>query len=117
MRKKKDKGNYLDYVPTKNSALPWSVDEEGIVTVEVSHKSLADRVAQIAFNRPKVSKIRMDKFGSFIWQQIDGTKDIYQIGQEVKKEFGKEAEPLYERMVMFFRILVQNHYIFYKKKS
>lgn len=112
---KKKKRNYLDYVPVKNPALPWTMDEEKIVTVEVTHRSLADKVAQIAFHRPRVSKIRMDRFGSFVWKQIDGEQDIYQIGQAVREAFGKEAEPLYERLVTFFQILIQNHYIFFKK--
>lgn len=111
----KDKKNYLDFVPEKNPSLPWSHDDEGIVTVEVTHRGIAAKVAQAAFNRPKKSSIKMDTFGSFIWQQIDGVKNIYEIGQEVKARFGKDAEPLYERLVTFFRILAENKYIAYKK--
>lgn len=111
----KDKRNYLDFVPVKNSALPWELDDEGIVTVEVVHRGIAAKVAQVAFNRPKKSSIKMDVFGSFIWQQIDGEKNIYEIGQQVKGRFGKDAEPLYERLVTFFRILAENKYITYKK--
>ena len=42
-------------------------------------------------------------------------KNIYEIGQKVKEHFGKEAEPLYERLTTFFRILAENKYITYKK--
>lgn len=107
--------NYLDYIPEKNPALPWKQDEEGIVTVDVKHRGIAARIAQVAFDRPKISHIRLDSFGSFIWLQIDGEKSIYQIGQLVKEHFGKEAEPLYERLLTFFRILKENKYIGYKK--
>lgn len=111
----KDKKNYLDFVPVKNPSIPWSQDEEGIVTVEVTHRGIAAKVAQIAFNRPKVSHIKLDAFGSFIWRQVDDAKDIYQIGQAVKERFGEDAEPLYERLIAFFRILAENKYITYKK--
>ena len=104
----RDKRNYLDFVPVKNPQLPWQEDEGAIVTVEA-------KVAQIAFNRPKVSHIHMDAFGSFIWKEIDGEQNIYEIGQKVKEHFGKEAEPLYERLTTFFRILAENKYITYKK--
>lgn len=111
----RDKRNYLDFVPVKNSQLPWQEDEGAIVTVEVTHRGLAAKVAQIAFNRPKVSHIHMDAFGSFIWKEIDGEQNIYEIGQKVKEHFGKEAGPLYERLTTFFRILAENKYITYKK--
>ena len=46
----RDKRNYLDFVPVKNPQLPWQEDEGGIVTVEVTHRGIAAKVAQIAFN-------------------------------------------------------------------
>lgn len=112
MKKQK---NYLDYIPVKNPSLPWNRDDDGIVTVEVTHRGIAARIAQKAFNRPKVSRISLDVFGSFIWQQIDGEKNIFMIGEEVRGRFGKDAEPLYERLITFFRILHENRYITYKK--
>ena len=59
----RDKRNYLDFVPVKNPQLPWQEDGEAIVTVEVTHRGIAAKVAQVAFNRPKVSHIRMDVSG------------------------------------------------------
>ena len=56
----RDKRNYLDFVPVKNPQLPWQEDEGAIVTVEVTHRGLAAKVAQIAFNRPKVSHIHSE---------------------------------------------------------
>lgn len=111
----KDKRNYLDFVPVKNPSVTWSRDEEGIVTVDVTHRGIAAKVAQVAFNRPRVSHIKLDRFGSFIWQQIDGEQNIYRIGQKVDARFGKEAEPLYERLITYFRTLAENRYISYKK--
>ena len=49
----RDKRNYLDFVPVKNPQLPWQEDEGAIVTVEVTHRGLAAKVAQIAFNRQR----------------------------------------------------------------
>lgn len=111
----KDKRNYLDFVPVKNPSMTWSRDETGIITVDVTHRGIAAKVAQVAFNRPKVSHIKLDRFGSFIWQQIDGEQNIYQIGQKVDERFGKEAEPLYERLITYFRTLAENKYISYRK--
>lgn len=112
---KRDKQNYLDFIPVKNPALPWRCEESGIVVLEIEHRGAADRIAQKFFGRPKKSSIKMDAFGSFIWQQADGVRNIYEIGQEVKHQFGEDAEPLYERLVMFMRTLAEQKYISYKK--
>ena len=67
----RDKRNYLDFVPVKNPQLPWQEDEGAIVTVEVTHRGLAAKVAQIAFNRPQIYKRTFpfesgDKFEFFL---------------------------------------------------
>ena len=49
----RDKRNYLDFVPVKNPQLPWQEDEGGIVTVEVTHRGIAAKVAQIRFQPPE----------------------------------------------------------------
>lgn len=112
---KKQSQNYLEFIPHRNPSLAWSEDEEGVVTIDVEHRKIFDRIAQIAFSRPKVSHIKMEKFGSFIWKQIDGETSIYEIGQKVQEEFGREAEPLYERLVQYFRVLHSNNYIVFKR--
>lgn len=114
MAKKKER-NYLEFVPHRNPALAWKADEDGVVTIDVEHRRIFDRIAQVVFGRPKVSHIKMEKFGSFIWQQIDGRASVYEIGQKVQEQFGKEAEPLYERLVQYFRVLQSNHYIVFKR--
>lgn len=113
--KKRKKPNYLEFIPERNPSLPWSQDFRGIVTVIVTHKGLAAKIAQMAFGRPRISNIQMDRFGSYIWTQIDGEQNIYEIGMQVQREFGKDAEPLFERLIAFFRILDENEYITYKK--
>ena len=77
------------------------------------NRGLFNRIAQIFFRKPKISRIELDTFGSFIWKQIDGKKDVYQIGRLVKDKFGEEAEPLYERLAKFLHILRSNDFILY----
>ena len=54
-------------------------------------------------------------FGSFVWQQMDGSRSIYEIGQLVKVQFGEKAEPLYDRLSQYFQTLYRNHLIGYCK--
>ncbi len=110
------KKNYLDYIPVHNKEFQWDVKED-IVTVHVQHRGFYASLAQKIFHTPKISHIDLDRYASFVWQRIDGQKNVYQIGQEVAKEFGKECEPLYERLSTFVEILKQNKYITFVKEK
>ena len=106
--------NYLEKVPVRAEDIRWSADEEGIVTLEVENKGWANRLAQVFFNRPRVSFIHMDELGSFLWPLLDGEKNIIDLGVLVKERFGEKAEPLYERLARFFQTLDGCHFIRFK---
>ncbi|MFV0516655.1 MAG: PqqD family protein [Aminipila sp.] len=114
--KKKSEQNYLDNIPIKNENYKWEVDDQ-IVTIQMENKGFYNRIAQKCFGTPKVSYITLDEFGSFVWQQIDGKRNIYEIGQLVKKHFGKEVEPLYERLSKYFYNLNNTKFISFKERD
>lgn len=111
MSLKKKQQNYLDYIPVRNPDLPWEENGEHQVTVFVTWRGFYHKIAQTFFGKPKTSKISLDAFGSFIWMQIDGEKNVYEISKAVKAKFGKKAEPLLERLVKFFEILKDQKFI------
>ena len=102
--KKENKKNYLEKIPVLPN-LKWTVDEDGIVTLHKENNKFFDKVAQKFFKRPKTSYIHLDEHGSFIWQIVDGKKNIIELGKEVDAHFGEKASPLYERLAKFFQIL------------
>ena len=79
--------------------------------MEVTHRGIAAKVAQVAFNRPKVSQIHMDAFGSFIWKEINGEQSIYEIGQILEQTHEGASNQLYERLSAYFETLRRLHYI------
>ena len=113
MKKKKIviSANYLDRKPERHSEIKWSADNNGKVTLEIENVGWANRIAQKLFKRPKVSYVHLDEMGSFVWPLLDGEKDIVALGVEVKEHFGEKAEPLYERLAQFFRVLDSYHFI------
>ena len=116
-KNKKIQENYLDYIPKHNSLYLFCKKENNRIEVTVHNKGLINRVAQIIFRRPKYSKIELDDFGSFVWEQIDGERTIFEICALIKEQFGEEAEPLYERATTFFQILRRNSFIVYMNKK
>lgn len=118
MRKVKNKRtvyeNYLDKIPRHKDGLCWSVDENGRVILEIENKGIANKVLQVLLKKPKVSFIHLDEMGSFIWQKIDSRKNVFAVGKEVKEHFGENAEPLYERLAEYFRVLERYGFVVFK---
>ncbi len=108
--------NYLDFIPVINPKISWYVNDNNIVVLEVKRTSFFDKIAQKLFHTPSKSEIKLDTLGSFIWKCINGKKSVFEISKEVKEYFGNEAEPLLNRLVTFFNILVNNKFITFNKK-
>ena len=106
--------NFLEKGPVRSQYLNWTVDEDGLVTLEIENTGFFNRIAQKVFRKPKFSYVHLDKTGSFVWPLIDGEKDIITLGELVKERFGEEAEPLYQRLAKFFQILDSYHFISFK---
>lgn len=111
---KKSSENYLEKIPLKNPEINWKIDDNGIVTLEVENKGIANTIAQKLLKKPKISFIHLDENGSFVWPLIDGERDIIEIGKLVEAHFGEKANPLYERLVSFFQILENYSFVQWK---
>ena len=102
---KKQQDNFLDRIPVRDERYRWSVGENDIVTIEIDNKGVFNRIFQLLFKKPKISYIHLDENGSFVWMQIDGKRDITEIGRLVEEHFGDSAKPVYERLAKFFAML------------
>ena len=112
--KKKDH-NYLEKVPVRNPEFSWKEDGQGIVTVDMVHKGIFDKLAQKLWVTPKVSHVKLDRFGSFVWKQMDGNRNIIDIGVLVREEFADQSDPLYERLAEFVKMLRDNRFVTFGK--
>ena len=104
MKKKKQEQqiNYLDLIPVKAEGLKWHKDFRDRVILEVKNEGFFNGIAQKVFNRPEVTKIHLDVHGSYLWPALE------------KERFGEAAEPLYPRIVKYFQILENNHFVSFK---
>ena len=112
--KNKDK-NYLDFIPIRSDKHKWETDKDGVVTIFVENKGVFNKLAQVLLKKPKVSRIHLEQFGSYIFPLIDGEKSIYEIGKLVGEHFGDAAEPLYPRITQYFKMLNDYGFIEYRK--
>lgn len=113
MRKQK-KDNYLNYIPTRVDTFSWDTDDSGAVTIYIENKKIFQRITQKLLGKPKVSQIHLEQYGSFIWQQIDGTRSVMDIAELADNEFGEEIHPLYERIASYFSMLERSGFVIMK---
>ncbi len=111
MKKKQKDANYLEFVPMIKENLQWNREDDGSVILVREHKGISSRIAQKVFRMPKETKVHLDEFGNFIWPLIDGRRSIYDIALLVKEEYGEKAEPLYERLCQYFKILEEEEFV------
>ena len=104
------KENYLDRIPEIRD-IKWNVLEEGVVELVIENTGFYNSVAQKLFKKPRFSLIKLDEYGSCVWQQIDGKKSIFEIGKYLAKEHKGAEEQLYQRLSRYFAILEQQKYI------
>ena len=116
MKKQKTIVNYLELKPSRNPLIKWS-EEDGSVTLELENKGTMNRIFQLLLKKPKISYIHLEEMGSFLWPILDGEKTIEALGLEVKEKFGKKAEPLYERLVQYLKILESYKFITMNKEA
>lgn len=107
--------NYLDYIPIPAKGLKYDV-VDGEVTIYQENKGLFNYIAQKLWKKPKVSQIHLDEMGNFIWPNMNGENSIMDISSLIHEEFGEKAEPLYNRVVQYFKTLVSYGFVEYLEK-
>ena len=94
--------------------IKWKkIQRDGIITVLIEWKGFYHKLAQRFFHRPRVSEIKLDKLGTFVWNSIDDKKDVHAISKELEAEFPSMEQPL-TRLIKYLEILHDNHLIYWK---
>ena len=109
----KNNEDVLNIIFKISDNLEYEVDKDSIVTIlkKQDHK-IQKFFRKIKFKIPEYEKISLDKYGSYVFLQIDGKKTVKDIGENLETKYGDEAHPLYERLLLFLNhIEVNCHYI------
>ncbi|HHT66130.1 MAG TPA: PqqD family protein [Clostridiales bacterium] len=101
----------LPLIPVKNQGRIIESHHSGLVEIIQPRNGFIDRLVRLVRSTPEVMRIQLDDRGSFVWQAIDGNRNVEEIGRLLDAEFGKEAAPLYERLILFLLILKNNGFI------
>ncbi len=93
---------FLKYIP-KQLELEWSTNKEGLV--EIIMPKFNSKLGKSFCNVIKKENsftAKMDKYGSLVWKNCDGRKNVKEILKLMVKEFPKE-ENLDQRLILFLQ--------------
>lgn len=109
----KNNEEVLNLVFKKSENVEYEVSSYGIVTIlEKQDHKVQNFFRKLKFKIPMYKKMELDEYGSFIFLQIDGKKNVEELGIKLEEKYGEESHPLYERLLLFLNhIDVNCHYI------
>lgn len=116
-KKKKIAANYLDSIPIHRDGLVWRTKEDGMAELDMEHRGFYHSIAQKFFHKPRTSHIGLDKYGSTVWKNIDGTNTVMDIVHIMEDSFPEEKNRMLDRVVTFMAILQRNHFISIQEKK
>ncbi|MFC2088332.1 PqqD family protein [Calditrichota bacterium] len=117
MKRNSKNQNFLNFIPL--TSFNWYVSEETkkvIIQRPKFDNPLLKKYIVPFFKKP-FFEVKLDEFGSFVWQKIDGQKTIYEIANELKNQYGQKVDPVYDRVSRFIKHLRQQRMVDYKKKN
>lgn len=102
--------NLLHLVPVRNALEIQRINNRARVEFERFTTPVGKLFGKL-FRASNTIVLTLDEKSTAVWDLIDGARNIEEIGQELKRKFGEEAEPLYERLSGLLRILESNQMI------
>ncbi|UCF04149.1 MAG: PqqD family protein [bacterium] len=112
-KKKAREVNLLDLIPLRTAE--FEVDDDTnlvtILTPRVKNR-LLKKLLEPRLKNPML-KIKLDEIGSAVWLQIDGKRNVKEIGMLLRERFKEKIEPCFDRLGLFFQQLEHQRFISY----
>ena len=106
------KGNLLEKIPFRLAVEIGRFEDNARVAFP-RFRSFPGRLFGRLFRASSTIKLTLDPKCTAVWDLIDGHRTVDDIALRLKKRFGDEIEPLYERLGELLSILESNRMIKY----
>jgi hypothetical protein len=113
MAKIDKKVNFLDLIPERNCR--WEKTGEGKTDLLVPRfKNRFMKKIALKLGKSEFIKVHLDALGSRVWDRVDGSHTVAQIGELMEKENEAFTHQLYERLIQFLTALSRHKFIHFK---
>jgi hypothetical protein len=109
-KKVKIANNFLDYIPVRK--VDWGRGKKAKVYLlkeKTKNKSMNKLIDLLNMNRHV--KIYLDELGASAWLLIDGKRNVHEISEQMKVDFGEDLTQAQQRVIFFFVLLKKNKFI------
>ncbi|MFI5252702.1 MAG: PqqD family protein [Bacteroidota bacterium] len=100
----------MEIKPTRN--LQFETRDEELVTLLVpkfQNKYFVRWVTPLL--KKKFFHVKLDAYGSFIWNQCNGNKSVEEISTMMKSKFGDDFDPAYSRIQKFIQMFLNDKFL------
>ena len=98
----------LERVYQMKPGLQYEV-RDGIVFVIKKQDAWIQRMLRkIKYKIPETSEMELDQYGSFIFLQIDGERNVRGIGERLGEAYEEANNQLYDRLLLYLNHLEKN---------
>lgn len=104
-------------IPAIKKNVTWEKNDDGIIIATIWHNNWLEKILQKIIGFPEKFDVDLDEFGSFVWENIDGKKNIFELVNIAQEKFGNEKEQVYKRALIFFKQLLNNKLINFIKED
>lgn len=101
----------LSAVPIKNPQVLWEENKSGMIRIKVERKDLLYGVIKRFTGKVRIDRVPLDRYGSFIWRNIDGKHTIEEIKNLLQGQQEEEIENIEERIFQYFQELKKHQFI------
>ena len=102
--------NLLELKPIRNVEWERNGDESVVLLVPKFKNRLL-----VKWLIPQISKLRfqvkLDQYGSFIWNRCDGTTTVGEIAELMAEKFGQPVDSLHSRIGLFLQRLIRDKFL------
>lgn len=94
--------NMMEVVPKRT--MKWKRGDKVTIVVPKVRTLIGKHFCD-AFGIRRTYRVKLDDYGSAVWNLCDGKRTVKEIGDGLKERFGKKVEPIYERLAIFIGAL------------
>jgi hypothetical protein len=103
--------------PGVDVRVKWIKESKVVLYQKKEYSSFEKKMARI-LGKDDMGRIWLDDYSASVWLLIDGKRNVEHIGEELVKEYGEDAQPLYPRLNKFLNTLLNHELIiFYRQKK
>lgn len=97
--------DYVQLIPQINENNTWRFNYLNKVIITVHDKTRWQKIKEKFKEKQESVEFELDRYGSFVWQQINGENTVQDIVDNIVETFEEDREMATKRAIMFFEML------------